>query len=201
MHSIGKIGQNESVSARKTVRASVETRRQDAIESAEKESYSMDKPTMKGIAVLVCLVLLTTLAVCAVGAQVDRNGGMGGALREGGRAVESMAGDAMQGAESAVGDMVGEITGGDGAFSDGTNIPEDSSGVITEPDTTVRETERQTERQTTADTVTGEVTGGQEMAGEDEGGSGFVGLLVAAIIAVAVILLIVALMPKKRENR
>ena len=110
--------------------------------------------------------------------------------------------------------ITGAITDNSGAKSPmegGTNIPEDSNGVITDPvtddmrgdsDNSTEQSEGMTTRPDTtrADTtVTGTATDTQENApADDEGGNGFVGVIVAVIIAIAVILLIIALMPRKR---
>ena len=150
---------------------------------------------------LLCILLFCLMAAAGVSAE------QGGMMS---RAGEAAMGDA----ESMFGDVTGALTDNSGANSPmegGTNIPEDTNGVITEPVTDDMRGEggNSTERSevmttrpdtTRADTtVTGTATDTQENAPADgEGGNGFVGVIVAVIIAIAVILLIIALMPRKR---
>ncbi|MBQ3127174.1 MAG: hypothetical protein IJC15_08910 [Clostridia bacterium] len=154
----------------------------------------------------ICAGLLCALLVCLMAATVV-NAEQGGMMSRAGEAV-------MDDAESMFGEVTGAITDNSGANSPmegGTNIPEDSNGVITDPvtddmrgdsDNSTEQSEGMTTRPDTtrADTtVTGTATDTQENApADDEGGNGFVGVIVAVIIAIAVILLIIALMPRKR---
>ena len=139
---------------------------------------------------LLCALLLCLMAATLVSAE------QGGMMSRAGETI-------MDEAESMFGDVTGALTDNSGANSPmegGTNIPEDTNGVITEPADDTRDVMTTRPETTRADTtVTGTATDTQENAPADgEGGGGFVGVIVAVIIAIAVILLIIALMPRKR---
>ena len=153
----------------------------------------MDKIKLRTSALLLCIFLMC-LCIIPISAA-EGNGGLFGLPRE----AESIVGDVT----GAVNDAIGEMTGNNADRpydGEGTNIPEDSSGVITDtnpvtdPMTTAPSTTEN--RSTTADN-TGTDTGSTS---EDESSGGFIGIVIAIIAAIAVVLLIIALMPRKKNS-
>ena len=171
----------------------------------------MKKHTKAFAILLFCLLLCcaTVFGVSAEGMIGANNGGIAG---NGVSPRTGEEGGIMNGVESAIGDVTGAIgdvtdavndaagaltddANNNGAMDSGTNMPEDSNGVITDTDEIGGSIDDSAE----ATTVTGTATDAQENApAEVDTENGFVGIIVAIIIAIAVILLIIALMPRKR---
>ena len=160
----------------------------------------MDKFTKGCTAILLCCLMIA-VCVCSVSAQPTSDGLFGLP-----RAAESVVGDVT----GAINDAIGEVTGGmgtdtatgdaagcttDGMMGDmtgGTNVPQDSAGVVTEPES---------DPVTTANSTTNDSQSGTETTADESGSGGsFVGIIIAIIAAIAVVLLIIALMPKKKND-
>lgn len=155
----------------------------------------MDKIKLRASALLLCIFLMCLCVIPASAAE--GNGGLFGLPRE----AESMVGDVTGAVNDAIGEMTGNTDNGEGG-----NIPQDSTGSITDTDpvtdpvTTAPSTTEN--RSTTADTSgTGSGTGADTgNTTENDGASGFVGIVIAIIAAIAVVLLIIALMPRKKND-
>lgn len=147
----------------------------------------MDKIKLRTSAFLLCIFLMC-LCIIPISAA-EGNGGLFGLPRE----AESIVGDVT----GAVNDAIGEMTGNNADRpydGEGTNIPEDSSGVITD-------TNPVTDPMTTAPSTTADNTGTDTgSTSEDESSGGFIGIVIAIIAAIAVVLLIIALMPRKKNS-
>lgn len=154
---------------------------------------------MDKIKLCTAALLLVCLTVCLFVLPIAAAEGTGGLFGLP-RAAESVVDDITGAVSDAIGDMTGDNA--DRPYDgEGTNIPEDSTGSITDNDpvtdpvTTAPST---TDNRTTANT-TGAGTD-TDSAAEDEGASGFVGIVIAIIAAIAVVLLIIALMPRKKTK-
>lgn len=173
--------------------------------SQRKEVKDMSRHK-RGFAVLMTVILLT-FATVGVSAEAMAGGGysIGGGASAGGAGGAmngdgAYAGNYSAGNEIAGNGAVGEGYNGNNAANRGGSTGNAGSGSSSVGDDMVTGAQDAAGIGSSTGTPRGVVSdtaAGNSMA-EDDGGAGFVGIVVTVIIAIAVVLLIIALMPKKR---